>query len=224
VKSLAGTAEVVEMSSDTDGEVGPAQIVIGTEAALHRVVSADAVIFLDFDSELLAPRLRASELSLALLARAGRVVATGMALPASAEDDESNRAGMRSITGAGTIIVQTRQPEDLVLQSAAGGDPGMLVQPEMRLRSELSLPPVTAMAEISGVAAATYADALKGDLESFGVEQPDVPAPRGSVTITGPVDGRWAVIARDTSTLCDLLERVARPAGRVRVSVDPFRA
>ena len=40
------------------------------EAVLHRVDRADVVIFLEFDSELMAPRLRAAEEALALLARA----------------------------------------------------------------------------------------------------------------------------------------------------------
>ena len=49
-------------------------MVVGTEAVLHRVASADAVAFLDFDQELTAPRYRAAEQALALLALAGRVV------------------------------------------------------------------------------------------------------------------------------------------------------
>ena len=39
---------------------------------LHQVPSADVVAFLDLDHELLAPRFRAAEQALALLARAAR--------------------------------------------------------------------------------------------------------------------------------------------------------
>ena len=46
---------------------------VGTEAVLHRVPRADVVAFLDFDDELLAPRFRADEQALALLARAARL-------------------------------------------------------------------------------------------------------------------------------------------------------
>ena len=38
------------------------------------MAGADAVAFLDFDQELLAPRYRAAEQALALLARAARLV------------------------------------------------------------------------------------------------------------------------------------------------------
>ena len=44
-------------ADDAERPVRPgARVVVGTEAALHRVRAADAVAFLDFDSELLAPR------------------------------------------------------------------------------------------------------------------------------------------------------------------------
>ena len=64
---------------------------IGTEAVLHRVPSADAVVFVDFDQELIAPRYRAAEEAFALLVRAARLV------------------GPRS--GGGRILVQTRMPD-----------------------------------------------------------------------------------------------------------------
>ncbi|HLX87345.1 MAG TPA: hypothetical protein VKR22_02620, partial [Acidimicrobiales bacterium] len=64
-------------SGDRGSGVGDAAVVVGTEAVLHRVEQADAVAFLDFDAELLAPRLRAAEEALALLARAARIVARG---------------------------------------------------------------------------------------------------------------------------------------------------
>ena len=65
--------EVVDVTADGD-ELRPARVHVGTEAALHRVIDADAVAFLDFDQELLAPRYRAAEEAFALLARAARLV------------------------------------------------------------------------------------------------------------------------------------------------------
>ena len=51
------------------------RVVVGTEAVLQRIDRADVVAFLDLDQELLAPRYRAAEQALALVARAARVVA-----------------------------------------------------------------------------------------------------------------------------------------------------
>ncbi len=67
LEALRG-APVVEVTGDTAGEpVGGARVLVGTEAVLHQVDSADVVAFLDFDQELLAPRFRAGEEALALL-------------------------------------------------------------------------------------------------------------------------------------------------------------
>ncbi|MDE0215917.1 MAG: hypothetical protein OXN79_04975, partial [bacterium] len=57
------------------GYVGPptARVVVGTEAVLHLGRPFDVVAFLEFDQELLAPRFRAREQALALIARAARI-------------------------------------------------------------------------------------------------------------------------------------------------------
>ena len=49
-------------------------VLIGTEAVLHRVRRAAAVVFLDIDLHLLAPRFSATDETLALLVRASRMV------------------------------------------------------------------------------------------------------------------------------------------------------
>ena len=66
--------EVAEVSGPDDAPVPDTQVLVGTEAVLHRVRRAEVVAFLDFDMHLLAPRLSAGEEALALLARAGRLV------------------------------------------------------------------------------------------------------------------------------------------------------
>ena len=132
-------AEVTAATPAADGGAGP-RVVIGTEAALYRVAEAAAVAFLDFDQELLAPRQRAHEQALALLARAARML------------------GGRS--GQGRLIVQTRQPDHPVLTAARGADPSAVATAERDRRRLLSLPPYGAQAQISGAGAKTLIAAL----------------------------------------------------------------
>jgi primosomal protein N' (replication factor Y) len=173
------------------------RVVVGTEAVFHRVDRADAVVFLDFDSELMAPRLRAAEEAMALLVRAARLVSRSVRGPDRAP-------------GA-PIVVQTRMPDHPVITSVLHADPSLLAHEELEVRSMLGLPPFTALARVSGQAAGTYCDALRENA-------------RDPVEVIGPVDGEWRVVAPDHDRLCDLLASVARPAGRLRVEVDPVRA
>jgi primosomal protein N' (replication factor Y) len=168
---------------------GPAtRVVVGTEATLHQIDRADVVAFLDADQELLAPRYRAAEQALGLLARAARVV--------------GDKAG------GGRVVVQTFVPRHEVVQAALHADPARAATAERERRELLRFPPVTAMAEVSGAAAPAFVDALGAPL---GVE------------VLGPSDGRWLLRAPDHGVLCDALAAVERPAGRLRVAVDPAR-
>jgi primosomal protein N' (replication factor Y) len=124
--------EVAEVSGPDDAPVPDTPVVVGTEAVLHRIRNAAAVAFLDFDLHLLAPRLSAGEESLALLARAGRLV------------------GGRGAAGAGMVVVQTRLPDHEVISAAVAGNPGPFLHHELALRRELALPPFRALAELSG--------------------------------------------------------------------------
>ena len=169
-------------------DVPRSRVVVGTEATLHQIDRADAVVFLDFDQELLAPRYRAAEQALGLLARAARVVG-GKA-------------------GGGRLVVQTHVPRHEVVQAALNADPSRVASAERDRRTQLRFPPVTAMAEVSGVAADAFVGAIDACL---GVE------------ILGPSDGRWLVRAPDHRTLCDALAATPRPPGRLRVAVDPPR-
>jgi primosomal protein N' (replication factor Y) len=120
---------------------GQARVLIGTEAVLHRVDRVDAVAFLDFDQELLAPRYRAVEEALGLLARASRLVHRGR-------------------TASGRVLVQTRSPEHPVVVAARLADPGRLAESEGLLRRALGFPPAVAMAVVSGAAAEAFVSAL----------------------------------------------------------------
>jgi primosomal protein N' (replication factor Y) len=173
-------------------------VVVGTEAVLHRTGGADAVAFLDFDAELLAPRLRAGEEALALLARAARLVRRAPGDPPGGR-------------GRGRVLVQTRLPHHDVLEAAGAADPGLLAAAEREVREALDLPPVSAMALVSGPSADAYGEALRR-------------AASPAVAVRGPVDGVWSVRAPDHRALGDLLASVPRPPGRLRVAVDPVRA
>ncbi len=177
------STEVAEVTGSEPGE-GDARVVVGTEAVLHRVRSAAMVVFLDFDLHLLAPRMSATEEALGLLARSGRLV------------------GGRSARGAGIVVVQTRIAGHEVLEAATLGNPGPLIERELGLRRELSLPPFGALGELSGPGAG----------ELF-----------GSLGLDGsPLGGdRWLVRARDHQALCDRLAAAPRPRERVRIVVDP---
>jgi primosomal protein N' (replication factor Y) (superfamily II helicase) len=139
---LLANRPVAEVTSDTAAGPPPAgvPILVGTEAVLHRVAGAAAVAFLDFDQELLAPRYRAAEQALAMLARAARLV------------------GGRH--GGGRLLLQTRLPGHEVIDAALHADPGRLAVVEAARRAALRFPPETAVATISGQGAAAFVAAL----------------------------------------------------------------
>ncbi|HMK11472.1 MAG TPA: hypothetical protein VK461_07815, partial [Acidimicrobiales bacterium] len=146
LEALAGVPVVEVTGAEGAGEdLRDGQVLVGTEAVLHRATEGDAVAFLDFDQELLAPRYRAAEEAFALLARAARLVG-------------GRRLGSR-------ILVQTRVPNHEVIDAALHGDPARVADAEARRRSDLRFPPVSAMAAISGAGAPDFIDALTATLD-----------------------------------------------------------
>ncbi|MBK5224790.1 MAG: hypothetical protein JJE52_18330, partial [Acidimicrobiia bacterium] len=132
---------VVEVTGATADEPLPdARVYIGTEAVLHQVTAADLVVFLDLDQELLAPRYRAGEQALTLLARAARVV---------------GRRGE-----GGRVAVQTRIPHHDVIQAVLKADPAGFAERERVRREALRFPPSSALAEVSGAAAPAFVERL----------------------------------------------------------------
>ncbi|HEX7132309.1 MAG TPA: hypothetical protein VF228_07015 [Iamia sp.] len=181
--------EPVDEVTGAGGDGPPTtRVVVGTEAALHRVAAADAVAFLDIDQELLAPRERAREQAFALLARAARLV--------------------RGRQEHGRLLVQTRRPEDVVIEAALHADPARVAEAEEAVRRAFRLSPFAAVADVSGVAAPAFVAALG---------QPD------GIEVQGG-SGAWRLRAADHPTLCDALAAVDRPPGRLRIDVDPLRA
>jgi primosomal protein N' (replication factor Y) len=191
IEGAATTAATAGTSPDVDADV-----VVGTEAALHRA-GADGppvglVSFLDFDQELLAPRFRAAEQALWLLVRAARL------------------AGARGQDGR--LLVQTRVPDHEVLLAATHGDVDLLTRPERERREALALPPFGGLAALSGASAAvTTAAALLA-------ERLEV---RGPVDGTALVRAPSSDALADGLAAVDLTP--ARAQGRLRVEVDPRR-
>ncbi len=182
-----------------EAEIPATPVLVGTEAVLHRVRRAAAVAFLDIDLHLLAPRLSATEDTLALLVRAGRLV------------------GARGTTAPwARVQVQTRVPDHPVLAAVANGEPATVLADELTVRRASALPPFAALALVSGALAPGYADALAREADA------DAGAEGGAVTVSPLGDGRFLVRATAHGPLCDLLARVPRPPGRgLRVEVDP---
>lgn len=143
-EDLAALAKrpVIEVSADTPHrELGGNQLFIGTEALLHRMDSARAVIFLDFDQELAVPRYRAAEDAFSLVALAAR------------------RVGVKA--DGGRVILQTTRPTDVVVQAAVHGDPGRVAIAQRDIRQVFRQPPYGVWALISGAGAEEYIASIR---------------------------------------------------------------
>ena len=143
----AAAGRPVQEVKPTTGALDPrVSVFVGTEAVLHRVDRADAAVFLDLDSELLAPRFRASEQALDLVAHGARLVAPSA-----------------SVAG-GELVIQTTVPDHELISGLASGDLTAYVVAETARRQRLRLPPFGALAEVSGAGAAEAAAHLRGSL------------------------------------------------------------
>jgi primosomal protein N' (replication factor Y) len=133
LEAAAARPVVVVTGADADTP-STAGVYVGTEAVLHRLRSADVVAFLEFDSEMLAPRFRAAEHALGLIVRAGRI--------------------------APEVLVQTFSPNHDVLAAAVAGDPAQILDGERSRRQMLGLPPFGALAVVSGAGSPDVATQL----------------------------------------------------------------
>jgi primosomal protein N' (replication factor Y) len=205
--ALLPRAVVADVDRDTGSleEAGGVDVVVGTEAVLHRSDvrrrRPGLVAFLDFDQELLAPRVRAAEQALRLLVRGARLL-------------EGRPPGERR------LLVQGRHVDHEVVRAARDGDPAWLSDTELARRRALDLPPFTAVAE------------LRGDPEAVGqalgvLHDPTWQGP--GVSVLGPRregDTDVALVrAADPDLLADALAavRARRGEGRLRIAVDPPR-
>lgn len=175
------------------------RLLVGTESVLHRVSAASMVGFLDLDHELLAPRFRAGEQALVLLARAVRIAGVGEA--------------------AGRVVIRTSMPGHEVVQAAQQGDPAILVDAELPRRRTLRLPPASALAVVSGAGAGDAVERLAAAAALLDVPPLEI-APLG--------EGRFLVRAVAHDVLSEAWAAVGarQPAGwaaiDARVEVDPL--
>jgi primosomal protein N' (replication factor Y) len=124
----AALRQVVELSAETTVAANAASLVyIGTEAALHRVSSADVVVFLDFDNELFAPTYRAGEQAWTLLIHATRLL------------KGSSKA---------LIVLQSQDASNTQYADFVSPDPQLLIEREQKKRKVMQLPPYAAMARV----------------------------------------------------------------------------
>ncbi len=178
-----------------------APVLFGTEAVLHRDEvrrrRPSLVAFVDFDAELFAARYRANEQALWLVVRAAHLM-TGRERSAS------------------RVVIQTHDPNHVVVRAAADGDPGFLGEDELVRRRIYELPPFAAIAEVRGEPSAINECALQ--LAAIMVTAPEIRIDRD--------DQRLLVHAPDSATLAAVLSiavSAGRHHGRLRVAVDPPR-
>jgi primosomal protein N' (replication factor Y) len=139
--------EVVEVSgpaksnSDFDAK---AMLFVGTEAVLHRVHQADTVVLLDVDAELFAPRYRATEITLSMIALAARVA--------------------RKRTEGGLVMLQTHSAQHELFRAVVTLDFDTLLKHECDRRRALSMPPFGSLARITGAGTSTFATELASNM------------------------------------------------------------
>ena len=120
------------------------RLIVGTEAVLHRARDLDDVILLDIDSELLAPRYRAAESAMALVAR------SAWAVSRSPKDPR--------------VFVQTRDATHPALRALATLDIKSFVDHTMEQRRGLGLPPFSSLVQLSGAGVARIESELRQNM------------------------------------------------------------
>jgi len=139
--------EVVEVSGPTksNSDFDPtAMLFVGTEAVLHRVHQADTVVLLDVDAELFAPRYRATEITLSMIALAARVA--------------------RKRTEGGRVVLQTHSAQHELFRAVEMLDFDTLLKHECDRRRALSMPPFGSLARITGAGTSTFATELASNM------------------------------------------------------------
>jgi primosomal protein N' (replication factor Y) len=126
-------------------------VFVGTEAVLHRVQSADTVVFLDVDSELLAPRYRANELVTTLIVHAARLVGRS----------ESE----------GRIYLQTHTPDNALLLGLSKNNLTDYFASDSLRREMLKFPPFGCVAQVAGQGTKSFLESLSETLEYSAVVQ-----------------------------------------------------
>jgi len=108
-------------------EPGRGDVVVDTEACLHRVDDAQTVCFLDIDIELESGRLDATTTTLSMVSRAARLVGPN-----------------------GRIIIQSREPSHPLIAALVSGSVDVALDSELAMRRSLRLPPFSIVVEATG--------------------------------------------------------------------------
>jgi len=127
-------SEVTAASEDT---ANLERVVVGTEAVWQRVRRAGAVVFVDVDQYLLAPRDAARRSAITAVGKAGRLV--------------GSRREAR-----GLVVLQTRRGEDVVLGALERGEFSAIIDDDVETARLLGLDPFSASAEVTGDGAAAF--------------------------------------------------------------------
>ncbi len=121
---------VIEISSDSPDDWSKGTVFIGTEAVLHRIPTADTVVFADIDRDLGAPRMTGAHEVLSMIAKAARMVGA-----------------------KGTLVIQTRQVENSLIVALSQSDVSVALQnwneADTAQRRAMTLPPFGAIARVS---------------------------------------------------------------------------
>jgi primosomal protein N' (replication factor Y) (superfamily II helicase) len=120
---------VVEISSESPDDWNKGTIFIGTEAVLHRIPTADTVVFADIDRDLGAPRMTGAQEVLSMIAKAARMVGA-----------------------KGSLVIQTRQVESPLIVALSQTDVSTALQKwsdaDTAQRHAMMLPPFGAIARV----------------------------------------------------------------------------
>jgi primosomal protein N' (replication factor Y) len=116
---------VIEISSDSPDDWSK-----GTVAVLHRIPTADTVVFADIDRDLGVPRLTGAHEVLSMIAKAARMVGAN-----------------------GTLVIQTRQVDNPLIVALSQSDVSAALQKwneaDSAQRRAMTLPPFGAIARVS---------------------------------------------------------------------------
>lgn len=135
---------VSELTAASDPTVALHRVVVGTEAVWQRVRRCGAVVFVDFDQYLLAPRESSRRSAVHAVGKAGRLV--------------GSRTERR-----GEVVIQTRRGDDAVVRALELADFESLIEQDVATAKILRLPPYGALASVTGEAAEEFVRHLGGE-------------------------------------------------------------
>ncbi len=189
VKGLAAQLEalvgeqVVTIDAGTK-QIPTAKYYVGTSAAMNRNLPVSVIAFVDIDSDLAIPGTRT------------RYECASQVISAK-----------RALVDGGTLLIQTRQPENDFLRWVISEDPTEMLEKERAAREVFGLPPFGQTAQIGGASVEAAAELLRG----CGLE------------VLGPKDGKYLVKSPTAPALIEELSKIRTELGSgLKVIVNSF--